>query len=57
MAKLSTTIENITKGHKVRQEPHQIDRSKTWKIYVDGASNSLGASAGVVLISLEGTIF
>ena len=40
---------NIPKDPKVLQEPPQINQSKAWKMYMDGAKNNLRASAGVVL--------
>ena len=47
----------ITKVQKVVKEPPQVDPSTTWKIFVEGAKNSLGAGIGVVLKSSEGAIF
>ena len=28
--------------------------SRLWKVFVDGASNAMGARAGIVIITLEG---
>ncbi|GFZ08917.1 hypothetical protein Acr_20g0007250 [Actinidia rufa] len=55
----TTAIGKTFGGPKVVLEPPQIDPTATWKIFVDGVRNSLGARARarVVLKSLEGTIF
>ena len=42
---------------KVRKELPQIDHSMAWKMFVDKAKNSLGAGAGIVLKSTEGSVF
>ena len=49
--------DNIFEGLEVRKEPHQIDHSISWKMYVDGAKNSLGAVVGIVPKSLKGVVF
>ncbi|XP_057482002.1 uncharacterized protein LOC130768918 [Actinidia eriantha] len=44
-------------GAKVIIEPPQVGPSLAWEIHVDGAKNSQGAGAGVVLKSPEGAVF
>ena len=51
------TTRNLIEGLEVRKESPQINDSSTWKIYVDGMKNNLGVGTGIVLKSLEGTIF
>ena len=51
------TTRNLIEGLEVRKESPQITDSSTWKIYVDGMKNNLGVGTGIVLKSLEGTIF
>ena len=45
----------INKVPEIHKEPPQIEHSIAWKMYVDGAKNSLGA--GVILKNPKGAIF
>ena len=47
----ATIAGDITEGPEVNMEPPQIDFFSSWKMFVDGASNSLGSGARVVLKS------
>ena len=48
--KLIEVLEGILK-------PTQVDPDSVWKMFIDKARNSLGARAGVVLISSKGATF
>ncbi|GFZ15738.1 hypothetical protein Acr_25g0001470 [Actinidia rufa] len=48
---------SLSKGAEVIIEPPQVDLSLAWQMHIDGARNSQGAGAGVVLKSPEGAIF
>ncbi|XP_057465748.1 uncharacterized protein LOC130755372 [Actinidia eriantha] len=48
---------DLPEGAKVIIEPPQASPSLAWEMHVDGAKNSQGAGAGVVLKSPKGAIF
>ena len=53
----TTVVGEAPEVPKVIAEPPQIDPTLAWKMFVDGAINSLGARAGVVLKIPKGAIF
>ncbi|GFY97881.1 hypothetical protein Acr_12g0004220 [Actinidia rufa] len=48
---------DLPEGAEVIIEPPQADPYSAWEMHVDGAKNSQGAGAGVVLKSTKGAIF
>ncbi|GFZ11573.1 hypothetical protein Acr_22g0009710 [Actinidia rufa] len=52
-----STTEDINEGPEIRKESPQIDHYLSWKIFVEGAKNSLRVGAGVILKRSEGTVF
>ena len=55
--KNTLAVKDIVKGPKVLKEPPQINLSKAWKMYINGAKSNLGVGEGVVLESPKGAIF
>ena len=53
----TTIVSEMTEGPEVIAELPQIDPTSAWKIFANGAKNSLGARAGIVLKSPKGAIF
>ena len=53
----ATIVEKITEVPEVSREQPQVDLTLAWNMFVDGEKNRLGTGAGVVLKSLERTIF
>ena len=51
MAKVTPEVPEVLK------ELPQIDESKAWRMYVDGAKNNLGEGIGAVLKTPKGAIF
>lgn len=49
-------IAEFTHREELRQGENSLDDDKEWQLFVDGASNSRGSGAGMVFITLEGTI-
>ncbi|GJX76612.1 reverse transcriptase domain-containing protein [Tanacetum coccineum] len=48
-------IEIPSEDNKKKEKPKEVpDSSSKWRLYTDGASNSDGSGAGVMLIDLEG---
>ena len=52
---ITPTTDYILEGSKVLQEPPQIDQSWASKMYVDRATNSLGAGASTILKNPKGS--
>ena len=54
---IETTTDGEMSGILEVTEPPQIDPTTAWRMFINGAKNSLGVGARIVLKSLEGTIF
>ena len=54
MAKGTHVAEDAFEALEVLKKPPQIDQSRVWRLYVDGAKNNLGVGAGEVLKSPKG---
>ena len=57
MAKIAPATKKTLEIPKVLEKPPQINQSKAWRMYFDGAQNNLDVGASVALKSLDGAVF